>query len=230
MENNFQNTSLIGLSHRGDSKNYIENSLEAFEAVVKMGFTHIETDLRMTLDHEVIAFHDENLKRLFNLDLKVEDLRFEEIDYLFKEKNCSLISLEEALIRFPNSFFNIDLNVQEVVKKSIDTVRKMNAFHRVCFASFNSRNTNLVLKNVPEAIVSLGLKDVVAKIIQIPLKWKGIKVLSQNVIENAKKKGLLVHVWTINDEKTIYELIDMGVNGIVTDKPELLMKILNKEI
>ena len=84
MENNFQNTYLIGLSHRGDSKNYIENSLEAFEAGVKMGFTHIETDLRMTLDHEVIAFHDENLKRLFNLDLKVEDLRFEEIDYLFK--------------------------------------------------------------------------------------------------------------------------------------------------
>ena len=66
MENNFQNTSLIGLSHRGDSKNYIENSLEAFEAVVKMGFTHIETDLRMTLDQEVIAFHDENLKRLPN--------------------------------------------------------------------------------------------------------------------------------------------------------------------
>ena len=113
----------------------------------------------MTLD-EVIAFHDENLKRLFNLDLKVEDLRFKEINYLFQEKNCSLISLEEALIRFPNSFFNIDLKVKEVVKKSIEIVRQMNAFHRVCFASFNSKNTNLVLKNAPEAIVSLGLKDV----------------------------------------------------------------------
>ena len=88
--------------------------------------------------------------------------------------------------------------------------------------------------------MSLGLQDVAlfkffnvlkkkAKIIQIPLKWKGIKVLSQKIIKNAKKKGLLVHVWTINDEKTIYELIDMGVNGIVTDKPELLMKILNKK-
>ena len=94
MENNFQNAPLIGLSHRGDSKNYIENSLEAFEAVVKMGFTHIETDLRMTLDHEIIAFHDENLKRLFNLDLKVEDLRFEEIDYLFKEKNFFSVNKE----------------------------------------------------------------------------------------------------------------------------------------
>ena len=48
------------------------------------------------------------------------------------------------------------------------------------------------------------------------------------VIKNAKKKGLLVHVWTINDEKTIYELIDMGVNGIVTDEP-VPLKILNKE-
>ena len=63
--------------------------------------------------------------------------RLKQYIYLFKEKNCSLISLEEALIKFPNSFFNIDLKVQEVVKKSIETVRKMNAFHRVCFASFN---------------------------------------------------------------------------------------------
>ena len=63
---------------------------------------------------------------------------------------------------------------------------------------------------------------------QIPLKWKGIKVLTQNLIQKANRNNLLIHVWTINDRKTINELIDFGVNGIVTDEPELLMEIMKE--
>ena len=66
------------------------------------------------------------------------------------------------------------------------------------------------------------------KIIQIPLKWKGIKILTRNLIKKANKYNLLVHVWTINDRKTINNLIDLGVNGIVTDEPELLMEIMKE--
>ena len=93
MKNIYQKDHFIGLSHRGNSKKFIENSFEAFNSVVQMGFKYIETDLRMTLDKEVIAFHDQDLKRLFNLDLQVKDLTFNEISNLFKKKNCSLITL-----------------------------------------------------------------------------------------------------------------------------------------
>ena len=72
-----------------------------------MGYKYIETDLRMTLDREVIAFHDPDLKRLFKLDLQVKDLTFKEIANLFREKNCSLLTLEDALKRFPDIYFNI---------------------------------------------------------------------------------------------------------------------------
>ena len=98
-ENNFQNIPLIGLSHRGDSKNYIENSLRSLRSCCKDGFYSHWNRLKDDFGSKLLPF-DKNLKRLFNLNLKVEDLKFKEIDYFFKEKNCSLLSLEEALINF----------------------------------------------------------------------------------------------------------------------------------
>ena len=239
MKNIYQKDLFIGLSHRGNSKKFIENSFEAFNSVIQMGYKHIETDLRMTLDNEVIAFHDPDLKRLFSLDLQVKDLTFNEIDNLFKEKKSSLLTLEDALKKFPEIYFNIDLKVEKVVQDSIKVVADLNAFDRVCFASFHSSRTRKVLRHNQNAIVSMGMKDVALfkffkfhnkkiKIIQIPLKWKVIKVLTRNLIQKADKSKLLVHVWTINDRKTINNLIDLGVSGIVTDEPELLMDIMKE--
>tara|TARA_B100000242_G_scaffold175580_1_gene125782 strand:- start:423 stop:1160 length:738 start_codon:yes stop_codon:yes gene_type:complete len=237
MNNNYQKDPFIGLSHRGNSKKFVENSFEAFNSVIQMGYKYIETDLRMTLDGEVIAFHDPDLKRLFNLDLLVKDLTFNEIANLFREKNCRLLSLEDALKEFPDVHFNIDLKVKEVIQQSIKIVANLNAFDRVCFASFHSRHTEKVLQHNQNAIVSMSMKDVALfkffklydeniKVMQIPLKWKGIKVFTTNLMQKADKSNLLVHVWTINDRNTINKLIDIGVNGIITDEPELLMEIM----
>ena len=239
MKNIYQKDLFIGLSHRGNSKRFIENSFEAFNSVIQMGYKYVETDLRMTLDGEVIAFHDPDLKRLFNLDLQVKDLTFNEIANLFKEKNCSLLTLEDALKKFPKIHFNIDLKVEEVIQDSIKVVTDFNAFDRVCFASFHSSHTEKVLRHNQNIIVSMGMKDVALfkffnlhnkkiKIVQIPLKWKGIKIMTRNLIQKAHKSNLLVHVWTINDRKLINNLIDLGVNGIVTDEPELLMEIMKE--
>ena len=239
MKNSFQKDPFIGLSHRGNSKNFIENSFEAFNSVIQMGYKYIETDLRMTLDGEVIAFHDPDLRRLFDLDLWVKDLTFNEIANLFDEKKCRLLTLEDTLKEFPHVNFNIDLKVKEVIQQSFEIVGDLNAFDRVCFASFHSSHTKKILQHNQNAIVSMGMKDVALfkffklrskkiKIMQIPIKWKGIKVLTRNLIQKADRNNLLVHVWTINDRKTINKLIDFGVNGIVTDEPELLMEIMKE--
>ena len=205
-----------------------------------MGYKYIETDLRMTLDREVIAFHDLDLKRLFGLDVQVNDLTFNEIANLFKEKNCKLLSLEDALKSFPDTKFNIDLKDNKVTKDSIDIVSRLNAFDRVCFASFNSGRTQQVLNFNQNASVSMGLKDVAKfkffkmhnkniKFLQIPLVWNGIKVVTKNLIKKAHEKGLLVHVWTINDKKVMNDLINIGVNGIVTDEPNILMEVMKNK-
>ncbi len=240
MRSNYQSKPFVALSHRGNSNKYVENSFEAFKSVVDMGFEYIETDLRRTLDNEIITFHDEDLNRLFNIDLKVENLTFAEIDKFFSEKNCTLLTLKEALLNFPETKFNIDLKSKDVIRESINVVKELEAFERVCFASFNSSHTDEVLTDSPSAVVSMGMKDVAyfkffnylrkdSKILQVPLNWKGLKILNSKLIKKAKDKDLFIHVWTINDRENIIKLIDMGVDGIVTDKPELIMEIMKEK-
>tara|TARA_B100001287_G_scaffold28389_1_gene20370 strand:+ start:118 stop:855 length:738 start_codon:yes stop_codon:yes gene_type:complete len=240
MRNNYQSKPFVALSHRGNSNKHIENSFEAFKSVVDMGFEYIETDLRKTLDNQIVTFHDEDLNRLFNVDLKVENLTFAEIDKFFSEKNCKLLTLKEALLNFPETKFNIDLKVKDVIRESINVVKELEAFERVCFASFNSSHTDEVLTDSPSAVVSMGMKDVAyfkffnylrkdSKILQVPLNWKGLNILNSKLIKKAKDKDLFIHVWTINDRENIIKLIDMGVHGIVTDKPELIMEIMKEK-
>ena len=133
----------------------------------------------------------------------------------------------------------LDLKVSKVVQDSIRVVADLNAFDRVCFASFHSSHTEKVLRHNQKAIVSMGMKDVALfkffkifnkniKVIQIPLKWKGIKLMTRSFMRKANKNNLLVHIWTVNDKDTINNLIDIGVNGIITDEPELLMEIMKE--
>ena len=240
MRSNYQSKPFVALSHRGNSYKYVENSFEAFKSVVDMGFEYIETDLRKTLDNEIVTFHDRDLKRLFNINLKVENLTFAEINKFFSAKNCKLLTLKETLINFPQTKFNIDLKSKEVIKETIKIVKELKAFDRVCFASFNSSHTDEVLIDSPNAVVSMGMKDVAyfkffnylrkdSKILQVPLNWKGINILNSKLIRKAKDKDLFVHVWTINDRESITKLMDMGVHGIVTDKPELIMEIMKEK-
>ena len=240
MRSNYQSKPFVALSHRGNSNKHVENSFEAFKSVVDMGFEYIETDLRKTLDNEIVTFHDEDLNRLFNIDLKIENLTFAEIDKFFSEKNCNLLTLKEALLNFPETKFNIDLKSKDVIQESINIVKELEAFERVCFASFNSSHTDEVLTDSPRAVVSMGMKDVAyfkffnylrkdSKILQVPLNWKGLNILNSKLIKKAKDKDLFIHVWTINDRESIIKLIDMGVHGIVTDKPELMMEIMKEK-
>ena len=240
MRSNYQSKPFVALSHRGNSNKHVENSFEAFKSVVDMGFEYIETDLRKTLDNEIVTFHDRDLKRLFNINLKVENLTFAEINKFFSAKNCKLLTLKEALINFPQTKFNIDLKSKEVIKETIKIVKELKAFERVCFASFNSSHTDEVLTDSPSAVVSMGMKDVAyfkffnylrkdSKILQVPLNWKGLNILNSKLIKKAKDKDLFIHVWTINDRESIIKLIDMGVHGIVTDKPELIMEIMKEK-
>ncbi len=238
MKNVF-NEKFQGFVHRGNSKSYLENSLESFEAAINLGYSYIETDLRCTLDNEIVTFHDKDLKRLLNIDIKIKDLTLIEIRKLF-EKRGYIPTLIEILSKFPDTFFNIDLKEQSTLEMAMKIVNEMNAFHRVCFASFNSNRIKKVYENFPQAITSMGIKDVIkfklfylntshSNVLQIPIKWNGIKVFSKPLLKRAHKNSLKVHLWTINDESLMNELIELGVDGIMTDEAEILMKVMRQK-
>ena len=166
----FLNTNFQAFVHRGNTKNFRENTKEAFQDAKNLGFQYLETDLRET-------------KLVTLLSMKAED--------------------------------------------------------RVCIGSFNSKNLDEVHQLNPKILTSMGIRDIVSlkffkivnrnsKVIQIPETWKGLKVLSKKFLNKCKSLGLKVHIWTINDEENMQRLIDFGVDGIMTDKPEVLKKILLK--
>ena len=78
---------------------------------------------------------------------------------------------------------------------------------------------------------SFGLykKTIMGDCLQVPMYYYGIKVVTNRFVDFIHSKGLKICVWTINDEKTFKKLIDMGVDGIITDKPKLLFQVLDSE-
>ena len=141
--------------------------------------------------------------------------------------------------QFPDTKFNLDLKINGLVNKVTNILDSHNAYNRICIASFDTKRLRAFKKLRDQACISMGILDVIflklfkylistVDCIQIPLHWNGIKVLDNNLIKIAHSKGLKVHVWTINSQDTMESLINMNVDGIMTDDAELLKKVCSK--
>lgn len=235
----FLDTNFQAFVHRGDTKNFRENTIEAFQDAKKLGFQYLETDLRETRDKKIITFHDADFERVCGEKIKVTDIDHTKLNNLNFFKLGYTPTLNELLEEFPDTFFNIDLKVSKIGRKVLKILKDVKAENRVCIGSFNSRNLDEVHQLNPSILTSMGIRDIVSlkffkivnrnsRVVQIPETWKGLKVLSKNFLNKCKSLGLKVHIWTINDEKNIQRMIDFGVDGIMTDKPDLLKKVLLK--
>ena len=236
LDKNFQ-----AFVHRGDTSNFRENTIEAFRDSKDLGFNYLETDLRKTKDNKIVTFHDKDLERVCGRKIKINEINFEELNKLDFYKSGHTPTLYELLEEFPSSFFNIDLKIPKIGKTVLKILKETKAEERVCIGSFNSKNLDEVQYLNPRILTSMGIRDIVklkflnlpnlrSKIVQIPETWKGLKVLSKSLLERCKLLDLKVHVWTINEEKDMQRLIDLGVDGIMTDKPKVLKNVLIKNV
>ena len=221
----FFSSSFQPFVHRGNSVNFTENTLEAFQDAVNLGYKYIETDLRMTKDGEIVTFHDQSTyAELRNIPLL---------------RGGHIPKLTEVMEQFPETRFNVDLKIQGLINKVAKIIDSHNAYNRVCIASFDTKRLRAFKRLRNQACISMGILDVVflklfkylissVDCIQIPLHWKGIKVLDDNLIKTAQSNDLKVHVWTINSQETMESLINMKVDGIMTDDAELLKNVCLK--
>ena len=207
-----------------------------------IGCKYIETDVQISLDGIPYIFHDETLTRILKKDIIFSSLHSSEIDRLSIFNNHPIPTLEKALNDFPEMFFQIDVKTDEVAIPALEIIKKCNAVDRVCIASFNSKRLNKVYKNCPEVCLSMGPievfklllasfnlynKDIRGDCLQVPIYQYGfIKIVTQRFVKFVQSRGLKISVWTINDPKTLKKRIDMKVDGIITDKPKLLMELL----
>lgn len=234
----FLKSKFQGFVHRGDASNYVENTLEAFKSAKSLGYHCIETDLRETKDGKVITFHDKNLKRITGSNVAINRSNLSDIRMRRLPKNESIPTLDELLEELPDSFFNLDLKAPNMEEKVLKKIKSHNAQDRICLGSFNSNTIRKINILEPKIITSMGLAQVIvykffniknnSKLIQVPISWNGIKVVTKKFINKLHNDDLKIHVWTINRETEMQRLIDMGVDGIMTDNAIGLMKVMKK--
>jgi glycerophosphoryl diester phosphodiesterase len=243
MKTYLQYDGLTVLAHRGGADESFENTLESFDYSKSLGCKFIETDVQVSADGIPYIFHDDDLKRVLNISSRFDSLSSQEIDKLKIFDQYRIPKLEEALNEFPDISFQIDFKTDEVVAPALDVIKKTKSFERICVASFNSERLKRVRSTYPDLCISMGPNEVIKTLIssfglykgaidgdclQIPIRYYGVRVVTKRFVKYLKSKGLKIMVWTINDVKTFEYLIELKVDGIITDKPKLLFETLSK--
>ena len=229
------------LAHRGGALESYENTLESFDYSIGLGCKYIETDVQLSSDGVPYIFHDEDLKRLTGSNRPFHSHLSSEINDIKLFDQFKIPTLEETLITFPNTYFQIDFKSDEVVLPAIDIIRKTNSINRICIASFDSDRLEVVRNELPDVCLSMGPKEVLALLLksyglnkndipgdclQIPIYKYGLKLVTKRFVDFVHSQDLKIMVWTINDKKNMDYLISLGVDGIITDKPKFLFDLI----
>ena len=236
-------------AHRGFAADHAatENTIQAFQAALQLGATHIETDIQVTKDGVPVLFHDDDLLRVAGLSRKINEVTLDELTGLQLIDGGKIPTLREALSELPTARFNLDLKVWGAVEVSVDLIRELRAEDRVLVSSFSDRRRAKAIDRFDEPVVSsagsvrvLGLwlaaklrfgwliralaKPVQA--LQIPTGKGPIRFDSPAFMHHMKSVGLELHYWTINDAEEMLRLIGLGADGIVTDRTDIAVKTL----
>ena len=237
----------IGFAHRGGAGTGtnvgIENSLEAFTDAVARGFTYLETDVRCSADGTVHVVHDETLERLTGSPAAVADLTDHELSLQRMDGRAALPRLVDVLQALPESRLNIDLKSADAVEAACDLLVAEDAVDRVCLASFSHRRLRHVRRLLPAVVTSASMLEVAlvmllpagllrtlglprARCLQVPVSTRGLPVTTPRFVARARRLGLPVHVWTVDDADQMHRLLDLGVDGIITDRTDVLAGVL----
>lgn len=234
----------LAFAHRGGSW-ALENSAAAFQGVVDLGFRYLELDVRATADGVLLVFHDESLDRVTDRTGRVAELPYAQVARARIGGVEPIPLLEDVLGSFPEVRVNIDVKHISAVGPLVRAVRRTNALDRVCVAAFSDRRVGLVGAALgPRLCTALGPRGVAAlrfasytgwlprrfpgwrPCAQVPVRAGGMRVVDERFVAAAHDRGVQVHVWTVDDAAQMAELLDIGVDGIMTDRPDVLREVL----
>jgi len=236
----------IAFAHRGGAADAPENTLEAFAAAVDLGFRYLETDVHLTADGVLVAFHDDSLDRVTDRTGRLADVRWDDVATARVVdgggSHGSIARMDDLLEAFPTARFNIDPKADDTVEPLADLIVRAGAADRVCVGSFSDRRIARMRALVgdrlctglgPRAVTRLRLASLGLPVgrpdgdcAQVPTSIKGVPIVDRRLITTAHRLGLQVHVWTIDDPVEMHRLCDLGVDGIMTDRPAVLRDVL----
>jgi glycerophosphoryl diester phosphodiesterase len=230
--------------HTGDLAG-CENSLAAFRRAVDEGFRYIETDVQVTADGVVVAFHDDALDRATDGHGPIAELTYREVRRARIGGREPIPTLAEVLDACPDTRFNIDPKADAAVHPLLALLRDAGATDRVCVASFSDQRIEAVRQAAGSTpVTSLSQRDVTSLVLrskvgmparstpavaaQVPVRHRQVRVVTPRMIRAAHRASIEVHVWTIDDPAAMNRLLDIGVDGIMTDRPDILREVLQR--
>ncbi|BCB76025.1 glycerophosphodiester phosphodiesterase [Phytohabitans flavus] len=233
----------LAFAHRGGAAEGDENTAEAFARAVELGYRYVETDVHATTDGVVVVFHDETLDRVAGRPGRIDQLAWADLSTVRVGGAAAVPRLDEILAAWPQVRFNIDVKADSGVEATVDTVSRAGAGDRVLLASFSdSRLARLRTLAGPKVATSLGMRGVarlrVASLTgqrlvlptsvvaaQVPVRYGRLPVVDRRFVRYVHKLGLQVHVWTIDEPAEMHDLLDLGVDGIMTDRVDVLRDV-----
>lgn len=236
------------LGHRGASGYAPENTIESFKMALDMNADGVELDVQMSKDGVLVIIHDEFIDRTSNGKGWVKDYTFEELrSFNFNNHKegyefCNIPTLEEVLELFKGTgkLINIEIksniiNYPDIVKKTIDMVRKHEMQDQVLYSSFNHQSCLEVEAYDPDAYVGFLYEDGFLNVPEYVKENHGDALhpalyflLDPLYMPRARKNGLEVNVWTINEEYQMELGCKLGITSIITNYPDKALKIVEK--
>lgn len=239
----------LAIAHRGFSRVGLENSVAAFKAALELGYQYVETDINTTADGVAMVFHDATLDRTTDMQGVIAELPYSHVRQARIGGQEPIATLEEFVVALPEARFNVDIKDAGSVAPLIATIEKHGLHDRICVASFSDKRRRTVLAGLsrpvasspgkrllvayflvsrwlPASIVRILMRDV--DVLQLPTHYKGLELVTGATVRRAHSLGLKIHVWTIDDPAEMNRLFDLGVDGIMTDRADLLADVMRQ--
>lgn len=232
----------IPFAHRGGAGSWPENTMPAFAGAVALGYRYVETDVHVTSDGVLCAFHDDRLDRVTDRVGLIRELPWSEVSRALVDGTEPIPRLTDLLESWPGLRVNIDPKDDSAIDALAATLRRTASIDRVCIGAFSDeRLARLRALLGPKLCTSLGPIGVgrlraasfkapagrlAAACVQVPPAHGRVTIVDDRFVRAAHARELPVHVWTIDDPAEMGRLLDLGVDGIMTDEPAALKAVL----
>lgn len=240
-----EETEPLAIAHRGGAHLAPENTLAAFAMSTALGLRYLESDVKLTADGELVCFHDDTLDRVTTGSGRIGAHTLTELQRSVRVGGSEPIpTLEEALRTFPDACFTVDLKDRAAIAPMARLLQRRDYAERVCVAGAWDGWLQLLASQAPHVRTALGWRSLVALIsaskagmqppasvvrgrfAHVPIQLGRLPIHSESLVRRAHRLGVRVVVWTVDDPSLMNALIDMGVDGIITDRPDLLRTVM----
>jgi glycerophosphoryl diester phosphodiesterase len=233
----------IPFAHRGGAADGLENTVFQFRRAVELGYRYIETDVHATADGKLVAFHDETLDRVTDGAGRIADLFWSDVSHARVAGKEPVPLFEELLETFPEVRWNVDIKAEPALRPLLDLLERTDSWNRVLVGSFSEKRVVRAQHLAgPRLATSFGTRGVLnlrlrswgaplpvrrsAVAAQAPEEQSGVPVVDRSFVRAAHARGVQVHVWTINEADRMHRLLDLGVDGIMTDHIDTLREVM----